>query len=101
MPIDAGYQPLRKRNPYEHLPLQAIVHGIYTAEDVIYMHAYLLAIPRPAFRPEHGTLPSTAFIVQEFERIVGPDIGVKQVMALITTTLYTREWARAAFGIDL
>lgn len=102
MPIDAGAQPLRSRDPHYPTPKGEYVHGVYTAEDVIYMHAYLLATPYPAFRnSRHSGLPSVSFIVREFERFVGPDIGIKQVMALITTTLDTKEWALVTFGIDL
>lgn len=101
MPIDAGGQPLHKRNPYEHLPLQSVVHGVYTAEDVIYMHAYLLGVPGVAFEPQHWGRVSSRDIVKAFERIVPQDVGIQQVKALIALTNATKQWARGSYGIDL
>jgi hypothetical protein len=81
--------------------MQSIIHGIYTAEDVIYMHAYLLGVPDVAFKPRHGALPGTADVVNAFERVAGPDLGIQQIKALITLTHATKQWARATYGIDL
>jgi hypothetical protein len=101
MPIDAGAQPLHKRDPFYPLPMHQLILGIYTVEDVIYMHAYLLGVPGVVFKPQHGALPSTADVVNAFERAAGPDLGIQQVKALITLTHPTKQWARASYGIDL
>lgn len=101
MPIDAGGQPLSKRNPYERLPMQSIIHGIYTAEDVIFMHAYLLGVPGVVFSRQYGNLPSTSEVVSAFERVVPQDVGIQQVKALVALTHATKQWARASYGIDL
>lgn len=101
MPIDAGAQPLHKRDPFYPTPLQSIVHGIYTAEDVIYMHAYLLGVPGVTFEPQHWGRVSSRDIVDAFERVVPQDVGIQQVKALITLTDATKRWANASYGINL
>jgi hypothetical protein len=93
MPIDALDILLHKRGVRKPPHLHTIVFGIYTVEDTIYMHAYLLGV--------HGAMPSTADLVKTFERAAGPDLGIQQVKALITLTHPTKQWARATYGIDL
>jgi hypothetical protein len=98
MPIDAGAQPLYKRDPFYPSALQSRVHGLYTAEDTIYMHAYLLGVPGVVFTLHY---PTTRQVIDAFERATPPDVGIQQIKALITLTHPSKQWARSTFGFDL
>jgi hypothetical protein len=98
VPIDAGAQPLYKRDPFYSPSMQAMVHGLYTAEDTIYMYAYLLGVQGIVFTL---AFPTVGQVVEAFERATPPDVGIHQIKALITLTHPSRQWARSTYGFDL
>jgi hypothetical protein len=102
MPIDAGGQPLDKRNDHA-FAWGVTIHGTYTVADVAYMHAYLCAIHLPD--PERAYFLAKAIprgvsgVIDAFEREC-PDIGVAQVRAVISVGPTTLAWCYATFGIE-
>jgi hypothetical protein len=78
--------------------MQSIVHGVYTAEDTIYMHAYLLGVPGVVFT---HAFPTTRQVIDAFERVVPQDVGIQQIKAVLALTHPSKQWARSTYGFDL
>jgi hypothetical protein len=103
MPIDAGSQPMHKRNP-DAWALQEVVHGVYTVEDTMHMYQYLFGehtqAPASVTTDWGATMDTVRALVQLFEA-AHPHTSIAHIKALHALGPRAKQWAGRMYGIYL
>ena len=88
----------------EFSPLQTAVHGLYTVEDTLYMHTYLLAMHELGPRDKSGNLISNEtqlnIVVSRFETLF-PEVSLALIKSTFALHPFTKLWCSSYYGVKI